>query len=142
MHHLVHDTFSQTADYFPLMLVQLGQLIEQTLHRFFMNRIRFILERPDHRSYPKRLEPQLELIHFLADHHFNLRSFTSAHFQIVLHNALQIVNIIQKNIRHICRRRINITWYSNINHKKRPRRAAFHSMRYLISRKHIPICSC
>ncbi|MMZ67414.1 hypothetical protein D1872_299960 [compost metagenome] len=52
MHHLIHNALGQSANHFPLTLIQLRQFVEHALQRRLVNGGRLLLQGSDDRLNP------------------------------------------------------------------------------------------
>ncbi len=93
------------------------------------DRLEPLSERHDGRHGTARIEPAEELPDFLRDDLLRLGRFRPALRDVLLHDGLQVVDVIEEDLLEIARTGLDISRHGDIDDEQRPLPARLHRLR-------------
>ena len=78
-----------------------------------------LAERDDGRNRPARTLPHREARHFLRDDRFGARDLGAAPRQVLLHDALQVVDVVEEHLLDLADGRIDVARHGHVDDEQR-----------------------
>ena len=85
-------------DHLALPVIEFREFVVQALQRLIMDRSGLVLQRSNDRPDMQGLKPVFVFADLALDHRFDLLRFPTALLEVVLNDALQIIDIIEMHV--------------------------------------------